>query len=84
MTLYEFNKLNKQEQYEVLWEHGVHVSERDDETFTYITYQIFSFYIEVKYNRTDNVIQGNRSFCTDTQLKPYLTRIDISDLIIKN
>ena len=28
ITLYEFNSLNEFEKGEVLWEHGVHVSER--------------------------------------------------------
>lgn len=30
MTLYQFNAMDEMEQIEAIWEHGVHVAERQD------------------------------------------------------
>ena len=80
MTLYQYNSLDELEQSEVLWEHGVHIGERDDNTFRYVLYSLDSFYIELKYNRELNVINGSRSFSSTSQLEPYFPNIDITDI----
>lgn len=80
MTLYEYNGLDELEQSQALWEHGTHISERDDEKFRYVLYSLFSFYVELKYNRELNVINGSRSFRNTDQLEAYFPNIDISSL----
>ena len=80
MTLYDYNRLSDTEQYDVLWQSGVHIGERDDEAFRYVLYQMFSFYVELKYDQRLNEICGKTTFCTDRLLEPYLNKIDISQL----
>lgn len=80
MTLYEYNDLDELEQTEALWEYGVHIGERDDAKFRYVLYALDSFYIELKYNRELNCINGSRSFSSVSQLEPYFPNIDISDI----
>ena len=80
ITLYEFNSLAEHEKGECLWEYGVHVSERFDDKFGYILYQLHDFYVEVKYDCTDNCITKFTSFSTTTKLEPYINDIDINDL----
>ena len=43
ITLYEFNSLNEFEKGEVLWEYGVHVSERVDKGYGYSLCQLNDF-----------------------------------------
>ncbi len=81
MTLYQFNLLDKMEQAEVLWDKAVMVSDRSDETYKYVLYQLDNFYVEVKYHIEYNVIHGLRSFSsTGEPLSPYLNKINISEL----
>jgi len=80
ITLYEFNSLAEFEKAECLWEYGVHVSERFDDTYGYILYQINNFYVEAKYDCQNNTIVKFTSFSTTTKLEPYLSDIDINDL----
>ena len=46
MTLYEFNALGKKEQGDAAWD-GVLISDRSDDTYNILLYQIDSFYVEV-------------------------------------
>jgi hypothetical protein len=81
ITLYEFNALNEFEKGAVLWDYGVHVSERFDETNGYSLFQLNDFYVEVKYNSDLNVLTKFTSFNTYTMLKPYLGNIDLSKIL---
>ncbi len=80
ITLYEFNSLAENEKAECLWEYGVHVSERFDNKYTYVLYQLSNFYVEVKYDCDDNLILKITSFSSTTKLKPYIDDIDINQL----
>lgn len=77
VTLYQFNAMDEMEQIEALWEHGVHITERQDGEYRLILYQIDSFYVEVWYHMEDNDIRRFRSFSSITQLEPYLKNIEI-------
>ena len=78
MTLYQFNGLDEMEQHEAIWEHGVHIGERLEGEYKIILYQIFSFYVELRYHIEHNVLKGSRSFSSTEQLKPYLKNIEIN------
>lgn len=80
MTLYEYRLLSETEQYNVLWGNGVHISERHDGRFGYVLYQVFSFYVELKYDGEINKIADRKVFSTDRHLEPYLNKIDITKL----
>jgi len=41
MTLYQFNALDECEQMETVWEHGVHIGERDEPIFLYSLWCFF-------------------------------------------
>ena len=56
ITLYELNVLNQREKGSVLWDHGVHLTERFDETYGYSLFHLNDFYVEVKYNSDLNVL----------------------------
>ena len=78
MTLYQYNDLDEAEQHEAIWEHGVHIGERIEGEYKIILYQIFSFYVELRYHIEHNVLKGARSFSSTEQLKPYTDKIDIN------
>ncbi len=79
MTLYQFNALDEMEQMEAIW-NAVKLTEREDETFLYNSYQIDNFYIEEHIHKEYGVRRAFKSFSsTDSELlKPYLEKIDIS------
>ena len=81
ITLYEFNLLSQFDKGEVLYEHGVHISERRDAEFGYVLYQLNNFYVEVKYSNEQNKIIKLNVFSTTTNLEPYLNGIDISNIL---
>lgn len=78
MTLYEYRLLDELDQFVALGEYGVKVAERQDGTYRYVLYQLFSFYIERKYK--GEVVEKVRAFCSDNQLHPYIDNIDLSGL----
>jgi hypothetical protein len=79
MTLYEFKTLSDFEQAEAVW-NGTFIAHREDGFFRVLLYQIDSFYVEVYYHKTANVILRFRSFTTTRLLEPYLEKINISDI----
>jgi len=46
----EFTQLNEEQQMEIIWERGVFVSEKNNDRFKYILYNVDGFYImETRY-----------------------------------
>jgi hypothetical protein len=82
MTLYQFNTSDEMEQLEAIWEYGVVVAERDDETYHYKLYQIDAFYVEEVWHKEYNVRRAFNSFASSDaeKLKPYLDKIDLKGL----
>ncbi len=80
MTLYEFRTLNETQQYEILWEHGVHIDEKVEGEYKIILYQIFSFYVELFYHIEKNVLQKLRCFSSTNCLDQYINKIDINKI----
>ena len=81
MTLYDFEGLDVQEQADRLCEHGVFLSQRQNERYLILLYQIDGFYIEVYFNRGKGKIVRFRSFFSPDQLVPYLRKINIDALL---
>ncbi len=80
MTLYEFNLLSENQQTEVVWNEGDFVTDRQENGYSILLYQLYSFYVEIKYFTKANDFLVYRSFSNIDQLEPYLEEIDISSL----
>ena len=80
MTLYDYSELDEVKQHEVLWDHGVMVSDRTDAEHIIILYQMFSFYVELYYNLDYDRLIRLRSFSRLEFLDPYIELFDISEI----
>ena len=81
MTLFEFKQLDLDQQSEVTWEQGVHLSTRFHGIQAILLWQIDGFYVEMFYNRIENEVETLKSFCSTIPLTPYLSQIDISAVL---
>ena len=81
MTLYDFYTLSAEKQKERVLEEGVHLVSRSTGDSTIMLYQLDGFYVEAYYDAVEEEIIPLRSFRTTDLLTPYLTAIDISDLV---
>jgi hypothetical protein len=81
MTLFQFKQLENNEQGEVTWQKGVHLSTRFSGLHAILLWQIDSFYVEIFYNRIDDKIERLRSFRSTIPLGPYLNQIDINAVL---
>ena len=80
MTVNDFNAMDELGQIEAV-ANGAHVSERRAGNFAILLYQIEGFYVEVYYHMKLNDIVGFRSFSNVDELFPYLSKIDVAELI---
>ncbi len=80
MTVYQYNSLTESQKVETLWLHGDLIADRPHplEEKQFLLYSLFNFHVEVEYNRSENTIEGVRSFFSVSPLEPYLENIDIS------
>lgn len=69
--------MTENEQALTVWEHGVHIADREDSKYKYILYQVESFYVEVWYHKDFNLIKKFRGFASTYHLEPYLSNIKI-------
>lgn len=83
MTLCEYNYLDQAEQFEALYDHGIHISDRADDDYCIILFQLDSFYIELYFHIEHNSLKKFRSFSNVDLIKPYLEQIDLSELFIE-
>ncbi len=79
--LYEFKLLSENQQTEVVWIEGDFVADRKEGDYAILLYQLYSFYVEVKYSGKTNRFLIYRCFSNIDQLEPYLEEIDISGLV---
>lgn len=78
MTIEEFDNLDLMDQYEAIRFHGVLLTERKDDYYTYKLFQLDNFYIERLYcHKEYNIIHGQFSFSPEEDffLDPYLALI---------
>ena len=81
MTHQEFERFSSVEQIDLLWKCGVHLADRTEGKFLIKLYQIEGFYAEVFYTKNGNRVITLRGFADIIFLDPYLTAIDLKDLI---
>lgn len=81
MTLYEYILLRPEDQAKATWQYGAFIAVADKGPLKVLLYQIDSFYVEVYYNCELGKIEELRSFDSTDHLEPYLSVIDLSELI---
>ncbi len=64
----------------VIWCKGVEISQREDDRFKYVLFQVFGFYAEVVYNKKQQLVNEFRIFDSSEYLDPYLDNINIKEL----
>ena len=77
MTLNEFTLLSSNEQSKALWA-ATMLGHRENGFFHILLYQLDSFYIEVYYDKPENVLSHFRPFSSTRYLEPYLREIDLT------
>ena len=75
MTLYEFNRLTKEEQISTVWELGVFLDNHISETEMLSCYAIDMFFVECVYDVDKNKIVEVRSFKSGHLLDKYAPNI---------
>lgn len=80
MTLYQFNVLEEKEKYEMLWDEGVVIANRQTDENKFLLYQLDGFYAELTYNPEMNKIINLRTFTNTNQLEPYLNNMKIPEM----
>lgn len=81
MTHFEFMQLSSQQQYHIVAMEGVEIARRNNGLNQYFLYQLYSFYVEVKFHCTTQQLAGIRSFTDSLALDSYLENIDVSSLV---
>jgi len=81
MTLNHFRALCEQEQQAVAATRGALVADRYNEHFTILLFQLHTFYVELYYQAETNEVSWVRSFDSIDDLEPYLSHIDVSQLV---
>jgi hypothetical protein len=75
MTLYEFNRLELNEQLTTVWEYGVFLDNHVTAKEKCNCYAIDKFFVEVDYNPEHNTITEIRSFKYGHSLDKYAPRL---------
>jgi hypothetical protein len=73
MTPEQFYHLDEMEQAEVIWE-GKHVVDRQDKEHHILLYKIDDLFVEVYYNKEDNIIVKFKAFSESELLDIYLPK----------
>jgi hypothetical protein len=84
MNLYEFEMLTDNEQVDLLYKEGVYLGKRKVGEYSVVLYQVDNFYIEILYKKYRYYISRIRCFTSVKLLDPYLSQIDIVELINPN
>jgi hypothetical protein len=71
MTLYEFNRLSKEEQVKTVWSIGIFLDNYISKTETLNIYAIDMFFVECVYDKDANKITEVRSFKSGHSLAKY-------------
>lgn len=83
MDITQFNQLDNDRQIELVWQHGEIVSSRIDEPFKYLLLQLFSFYVEIRYDTRLNVLEFETHSVNANQIEPYLEKINLEFLFME-
>jgi hypothetical protein len=82
ITTDKFNNLSPLNQATLIWQHAVPVGELYDKLYAYALYQLFDFYVEVKFCKANFVLHEMCAFSTNcSHLDLYIKEIDISPVL---
>lgn len=71
MTLYEFNCLDKEFQFDTIFRFGIFLDVSITGNVRYALYAIDKFFVEVAYDSKKNSLSGCKSFMTGQLLDKY-------------
>lgn len=81
MRIEEFQNLPALKQQIILTDKGTSVHVVKNDSFGYVLYSVFNFYVEVIYNRATNTIFSMYAFTSDDpKMNFYLDEIRLGDL----
>ncbi len=80
LSLYEFNALPQQQQFQYVWDKGVFLTNRIEEGSRFNLYTVGDFFVEVRY-AADDMIKGLKSFRSTKPLDGFLDDISLSEVI---
>jgi len=72
VTLSQFKSLPQDTQYNTVWERGVLIDARMTNEYTFVLYELDSFYVEIQYDVECNKIIELKSFTSLKPLNDYL------------
>lgn len=81
MTQEQFNQCTKSLQRNLLLTKGSFLDERQSRNHDVMLYELDGFYAEAYFVKNTNKAVFFKSFTDTNLLEPYLTRVDISELI---
>jgi hypothetical protein len=81
MNLEFFYSLTTEQQLFVIRKNGVAIGERQTSRHNLFLHQIQSFYVEVGYEKSSGQLWRISPFDHPILLEPYLSQIDLADLI---
>lgn len=77
MTLYEFNRLDKNDKYQSTWDLGIHIDTAITHEHRINLYSIDKFFAEVFYNPVSNKIEDIQSFKHGHSMEKYTGNINL-------
>lgn len=82
MKLYDYKKLNDDDQYRVLWNDGVLVDACLEGDVKKLLYAVDNFFVELWCHTTTNKVLWKLSFKQGKLLEKYLDKYPFSNLLI--
>jgi hypothetical protein len=80
MTIYQFNSLSEMEQIEIIWKVPA-IAERFENGYKIFLFQVDAFYVELYHHVERDATERLRTFSSTDKLMPYLTDINIDELV---
>lgn len=71
LTLYEFNILNEEKQYYLIFNEGIFLDEHHENDKRFALYALYKFFIELEYDIEKNKITNKVSFIYGEKLDRY-------------
>ncbi len=81
MTISKFNKLGNEDQITEVWRNGKIVSSRIEGFYKYLLLQLYSFYVELRYDSRQHAMDFETYSVSSKRLDTYLRKININYLL---
>ncbi len=81
MTINEFNLLDSDHQVSEVWRHGNVVASRIEGHYKYLLLQIYSFYVELRYDTRINSLDFETYSVSSERIDNYLENINVEYLL---